>query len=173
MAAEAMLNADEIVKEFERLGASKNALRSFNALRTAELEGMVAEWAVAYHWKLFTPPTDSCYDSHWVQWYEERHWKPFFQYLDSAQLKAPADSKFMALVTDGMNDKITNLRNGVLEPTENPRLGRSYEDDDDLDYYDSELEEIERVENEKWAREYDALLNSVQQRLQPYTKMQK
>ncbi len=163
-----LLNADHVVREFERLEASHHASRNLQALHTAELENMTPEWAVAHHWGLFTPPTTDWGDSHWVQWSEQGHWNVFFEYLEHAQLKAPHNSEFMTLVIGSMLRNVDNLRNGVLEPTERPQIPIETEGEDDNFVFHSSSRALDEEEAHIAAeqdRRYNQMLDDVLRRL--------
>ncbi len=163
-----LLTTDHAVREFARLEASHHALRNLQALHAAGLENMTAEWAIAHHWGLFTPPTTRWGDSAWTQWSRQEHWNVFFEYLEHARLKAPTNSEFIALLIGGMLHNVDNLRNGMLEPTERPRMPIESEDEDnDFVFHSSSgatADEEARMAAEQ-DRQYNQMLDGVLQRL--------
>lgn len=160
----------EIAKQLNRLDFDPQLVAELQTMDAAGAEGMLPEWAVAHSWGLFRLPTTDMLDLEWTQWSTPEDWQKLHDFLDKAKLKAPQNSQFLHNLSKGLLQGIRNVLNDEFVPSERPSFSSKIDPavvaTFEFDSIDNDPEII--ALNEEYNRQYEALLQAAEKKLQGF-----
>lgn len=99
-----LINAGHIVQNLQNLNGDAEIIANLERAQVAEVEGLLPHFAVAWHLNLYESAVGDL-EPQWSTWIEPGEWQTFFDFIESAQAKAPPNSRFMKDIA------VTMLRN--------------------------------------------------------------
>ncbi|HEX9153751.1 MAG TPA: hypothetical protein VF809_02945 [Candidatus Saccharimonadales bacterium] len=168
--AQVLMYAQEIAEGLDNIGTDPTIARDLRNAQTAEIEGMLPEWAMAQHMGLYDAPTTNSLDRGWTQLVEPEEWQVLVDFVEQTSAKAPPHSVFVRTLAATAADNIHRLRTGVLEPSKRgAMLPIECDDDDDGMSFARSMELREDSESDaaaqEWERQYEAVLDAAEQRV--------
>lgn len=172
---ETIMHAPGISEALEHVGASEHTIRALRAAYTADLEGLLPQWAVAQKWGLYRPATRRGTELEWSGWHRDEDWDPLLDYLEVTAGKARPDSPFLSHLAVTFADNIHNRLMGIYAP-DNAQpftLAHMFETlgiDDDRDNHDPQLRAVAHEIEGVFAQDQQKLLAAAEIAVRQYIR---